>query len=259
MVSRVSLSPREATLVFQIMNDLTAGLTCDEIRQQVGRKLLDLLDAQYFASYIWNGSEKIFGRRVLINMSEDNIAAYEHYYQFRDPITPILQKRRQSTCVSEIISRARLERSEFYNDFLVKDGLHYGVNYFAYVGAVSVGDLRIWRGRHKEDFTRRDLAILDAIGSAFTNAMRMAAIRERADDPEVGLMVALGRLNERMGLTDREREICTGLLRGLSDKEIADTHHISTTTVRTHIKHIFQKLGISKRSHLQARCLDWTH
>jgi DNA-binding NarL/FixJ family response regulator len=48
-------------------------------------------------------------------------------------------------------------------------------------------------------------------------------------------------------LTDREREIFVALAEGLSNAEIGASLFISDTTVKTHITHIFQKLGVRDR------------
>lgn len=38
------------------------------------------------------------------------------------------------------------------------------------------------------------------------------------------------------------------LARGGSNKEIGDTLHISAETVKSHVKHIFERLGVSNRT-----------
>ncbi len=144
--------------------------------------------------YVWDADETRFQSRVSINMSDRNLAAYDSYYQFCDPITPLLQRRRKATGVSEVMPRHRLVRTEFFNDFLARDGLHYGVNYYAYSANRNIGDLRIWRGRRKEDFARRDLDILDAVGSAFNNAMRRALVEESDSAGILELVPAIDRL-----------------------------------------------------------------
>jgi ATP/maltotriose-dependent transcriptional regulator MalT len=48
-------------------------------------------------------------------------------------------------------------------------------------------------------------------------------------------------------LTAREREIFRLIAGGLSNAEIAQQLYISDTTVKTHITHIFQKLGLRDR------------
>ena len=58
------------------------------------------------------------------------------------------------------------------------------------------------------------------------------------------------RLFEEKGISNREKEIITGLVNGLSYKEISNTLYIGTSTVKTHINHIYSKLNISKRDEL---------
>lgn len=48
-------------------------------------------------------------------------------------------------------------------------------------------------------------------------------------------------------LTEREKEIVRFIARGLKNKEIADLLFISPVTVKTHITHIFRKLGVGSR------------
>jgi two-component system, NarL family, response regulator LiaR len=48
-------------------------------------------------------------------------------------------------------------------------------------------------------------------------------------------------------LTDREREVLAGMVEGLNNHEIAVKLVISLGTVKFHISHIFQKLGVDSR------------
>lgn len=249
----MNLTVKQTDVVFRIMRELSGTQDSTRLRRRVGSLLLDLLDARYFASYVWDADTGQFSDRVSLNMSDENLSSYEGYFQYRDPITPVLQRRRKATCVSEILPRRRFVRTEFFNDFLSRDGLHFGMNYYAYAAGRNIGDLRIWRGSDQEDFSRRDLAILDAIGPAFTNAMQSALMREGQDDPAINLMAALDRAATQASLTEREKEVCAAILAGHSDKQIAENCGISFTTVRTHIKHVYEKFGLSGRSQLIKR------
>lgn len=54
-------------------------------------------------------------------------------------------------------------------------------------------------------------------------------------------------------LTKREYEVLTLLARGDLDKEIADELHINVSTVRTHLKHIYEKLHVQSRTQAAVR------
>lgn len=49
------------------------------------------------------------------------------------------------------------------------------------------------------------------------------------------------------GLTQREQEMLQLIAEGLTVKEIADRTHVSASTVRTHIRHIYEKLQVRSR------------
>ena len=49
------------------------------------------------------------------------------------------------------------------------------------------------------------------------------------------------------GLTQREQEMLQLIAEGLIVKEIADRTNVSTSTVRTHIRHIYEKLHVRSR------------
>jgi len=55
------------------------------------------------------------------------------------------------------------------------------------------------------------------------------------------------------GLTVRESEVASLLLQGLSNREIAESLSISEHTVKTHLKGIFHKVGVSSRGQAVAR------
>lgn len=255
----MNLSMRETHTVFQIAECLNAGMECSEMRQQVGMYLLNLLDADYFASYVWDGPRVGFLHRVAINMSEDNLTHYEAYFQYHDPITPKLQRRKQATAVSQIMPHSALKQTEFFNEFLSVDGLTYGLNFHAHDGVNNIGDLRIWRSRKRNDFTKRDIEIVNALGNVFTNGMKIAkskreVIDEAKTDVESETKHSLAMnpdfLVREYHLTSREVDVCMALIQGLSDKEIARRYSVSFTTVRTHIKHLFEKLHVSGRTQL---------
>jgi DNA-binding NarL/FixJ family response regulator len=59
-----------------------------------------------------------------------------------------------------------------------------------------------------------------------------------------------GRTVRSLGLTDREHEIVRLVAEAAGNKEIADLLGISEKTVKNHLTHIFDKLGVSGRLEL---------
>ena len=243
----MNLSSREYNGILRAIQGLNASLESRSIRARFGKSLLDLLGADYFASYVWDEQTDTFTNRVFINMSDDNLQAYESYFQFHDPITRRLQVKRTATCVSEVMAQRDLVRTEFFNDFLLKDGLYYGINLYVYDGNRNIGDIRIWRNRKRNNFDRREVEILETLKPHFRNAMRnVLSMGHRPggsnmDPREVG---------QRLGLTLREAQIAVQIATGKTDQQIAHHLDIAHSTLRTHLKHIYAKLNIHNRASL---------
>lgn len=57
-----------------------------------------------------------------------------------------------------------------------------------------------------------------------------------------------GTQSELESLTPREREVVTLIARGFKYREVADELGMSQKTLETHMKHVFDKLGVASRS-----------
>jgi DNA-binding CsgD family transcriptional regulator len=215
-----------------------------EIRERLGWALLDLLHADQFASFVWDAASSRFGARVALHMDPSNLDSYAQWHQHHDPITFVLQSRRRATRVTEVMPQRELMRTAFFNDFLARDGLHWGMNLHAFEGERALGDLRIWRRKGRGDFGDHEKALLDLIEPAFAGALQRAQ--------RVAASVAPGDTREAAWalLSVREQEVARCVREGLTDKEIARRLAVGVPTVRTYLRRIFDKLGIERRSAL---------
>lgn len=59
------------------------------------------------------------------------------------------------------------------------------------------------------------------------------------------------------GLTERELKVLSFLVRGYSNKEISNTIYISQDTVKVHLKHIFEKLGVDCRTKAAVKAIQY--
>jgi DNA-binding CsgD family transcriptional regulator len=234
------VSAAETRVLSRIFGLLAEDLGEHDVREAVGHLLLELLQADYYASYVWQDKSGRFDKAAFLNMDPKNLAAYEAYFQYHDPITFKLQACREATLVTHVMPQRELMRTEFFNDFLARDGLHWGVNAYSYVGDRNIGDVRIWRSRRRENFDAHTLELLRLIEPAFTGALVRAEGMLVEDDVTSAPSAALK-------LSARELEIARMIADDLSDKEIAWRLGVEISTVRTHLKRIFAKLGVRRR------------
>ena len=102
--------------------------------------------------------------------------------------------------------------------------------------------------------------VLHALGEARPHRLphasadwaRMLAASALDTEAVSAVLEAAGRRPERRswpaGLTDREVQVLRPLVRGLSMAQIGRELNISSSTVHTHVAHIYEKAGVSTRA-----------
>src|SRR4051812_37940719 len=226
-MARMYVSASESRVLARIFGLLSEDLSERDVREAVGHHFLELLEADYYASFVWQDSTGRFEKAGYLNMEPASIAAYDRYFQQRDPITLKLQARREATLVTQVMPQRDLMRTEFFNDFLARDGLHWGVNAYSYVGGHNIGDVRIWRGRRRPNFDAHTLELLRLVEPAFTGALLRARGGDAALAAEAGATV--------LKLSVREYEVARMIADDLTDKEIAWRLGLEVSTIRTYL------------------------
>ena len=69
--------------------------------------------------------------------------------------------------------------------------------------------------------------------------------------------IRLRESGDRPTLTDREREVLKLTADGNSVAGVAGLLHLSEATVKTHLHHVYEKLGVSDRAAAVARAMRW--
>jgi len=62
--------------------------------------------------------------------------------------------------------------------------------------------------------------------------------------------------DEVTSLSTREEEVLVWLTKGYSNKEIGEQLNLSTETIRTHLKHIYDKMHVRSRAEAVARYMS---
>lgn len=88
----------------------------------------------------------------------------------------------------------------------------------------------------------------DALPEELTRAVRLAARGETVLSPLVATRL-VGRVHEpTVSLSDREMEVLRLIADGSTNREAAARLFISEATVKTHVLHIYDKLGVNDRA-----------
>ncbi|MGJ4931596.1 helix-turn-helix transcriptional regulator [Bradyrhizobium sp. HKCCYLS2038] len=204
-----------------------------DLRQSILPDLLRLLRADFGASYIWRQDAANFQHGVAFNMDPQNLKRYDAHFQFHDPMTAQLRQRRRASFVEEVLPRRDMVRTEFYNDFLARDGLHHGINMYVFDGDRDLGDFRIWRASGRPDFESREIDLLSGLEPFLRGAMLRGA--HKYED-----------------LTARESDVAKLVAKGCTDRDISRLLNIGFATVRTHINNAMRKRCCANRAELAA-------
>jgi DNA-binding NarL/FixJ family response regulator len=132
--------------------------------------------------------------------------------------------------ISDVISRARFRKTPFYAAVMRPLGREYELKLWlpAPPGHARYFELQRGPGR---DFSERNRQVLSLLRPY------LARVRTR-----------LERRPHAPSLTARELDVLELVAQGLTNREISSRLFISPATVRTHLEHIYDKLGVRSRA-----------
>ena len=247
------LSTSQTRALSKVMRLLAEAQDADSLRAELSLPMLDLLSADTYVSFTWNEGERKFERPKSLNHSLDNLRAWEEHYRHIDPLTVPMMERRHPTVATQILCQSDLVRTEFFNDFLAKDRMHWGVNVYVYSEGVCTGDMRIWRQRKRGNFGACELEALGLVEPAFAAAMARLTMSQQPAPPAAAQEPVGELLRRRTSLSAREAQVASLVLSGCSDKQIAKEINVGFPTVRFHLSNAFKKLHVENRTQLAAR------
>lgn len=171
------------------------------------------------------------------------INPYHSHYQMIDPFSPrrlLAARGRHIYGTGAADALQSLQKTDYYQGFMKPMGQVHKVDMLlAGPFRVPFVGLRLSRTARLGPFTSSERTMLD----------RLMGLLNLAVEPAANTHDII------TGLTPREREIVSMLVRGHTNKEIGLALNVQLPTVKTHLANIFRKLGARNRAELVARVL----
>jgi DNA-binding CsgD family transcriptional regulator len=136
---------------------------------------------------------------------------------------------------SDLVTSRELRRNPFYATVLRPEGIEFELKVWLPAPPRTAYGFFFERGPDRRDFDERERTLLAILRP------HLVAIRAR------------WRHANCSNLTDREMEVLRLVALGLTNGEVAERLVISSGTVRTHLEHTFDKLGVHTRTGAVAR------
>lgn len=247
------LSTTQSRALGEVMCLLADATDGDALREALALPMLELLGADTYVSMVWNADSGRFERFTALNVSAASLRSWDAHYRFVDPLTFPMMARRRPTVATQILRQPELARTEFFNDFLQRERMHWGINVYFHDREVCVGDFRIWRYRERGNFEPNEIELLALVEPAIAAALARLHW-QRQGLPGPGATERAEELLQRNGrLSQREAEVAWLVACGCPDKQIARQLAVGYPTVRFHLANAFRKLQADNRAALAAR------
>jgi DNA-binding CsgD family transcriptional regulator len=149
--------------------------------------------------------------------------------------------------LSDVIDRRRYHELPIYRDYFASARIEYMIDVGLPAGPGRSRSLILMRRAGDGDFSERDLAVLEILRPHLARLEAAAALRRRLseslltrdEDAEPG---------PYSQLTAREREVVALVAEGKTNAQIASQLWVAPSTVKKHLEHVYEKLGVGRRT-----------
>lgn len=143
--------------------------------------------------------------------------------------------------------------TSYFQMFSALTHLHYSILLSLAYENKFMGIVCLYRSQEQNDFTEKDLFILETFKKHLALRIWKEEFCRRASSAATVSDITEEKITDLLShnnFTTREEEVLRLLISGMTINEISENLSISENTLRTHSKNIYQKLGINRRSEL---------
>jgi DNA-binding CsgD family transcriptional regulator len=147
--------------------------------------------------------------------------------------------------LTDVVSWRRYRESPVYREYFAEGGIKYMLDLGLSTRVGWQRTLLFCKAREERDFSERDRDVLELLRPHLqAREARAELYRRLAGDFAAGA----DRPDDDSALTLREREIVHLVGQGKTNAEIAGELWITPGTVKKHLEHVYEKLGVSGRA-----------
>jgi DNA-binding CsgD family transcriptional regulator len=243
----LSLSASDLDCLIRISRSLQYSLPEDWLYSvpALAADLQCLFRVDFIGTSRWDPASGQFRNAMCVGRDQAMAADYESEFQFCDPVTPLVRQTGRPTLVREVIEESALRGTRYWNEYRLRYDTVDGLDLHVLHHGNEIGDLRLWRGRSSLPFDARERDLLRILEPGFAAFFLR---RQRMEPVNIAERFPV--------LTPREAQVASDLAAGNSDQMIARHLSMSIWTARTHVRHIFAKLGMQNRTALTALLAD---
>lgn len=243
---------------WMLLNEITYkihALGSSPCMRQQFLELLKMLIPYDSASFYLagTGNDRLLRDPVTVNITMEKLKEYDEYEDIDYTRWIFMSGKNMAYRETDLFTGPERESSRFYNEFYAQHGIHYSVQLSLAFHERFLGIVSLYRPKGEEDFTEKDVFILEQIKEHLAFRLYRDASADSSAISESAGAIPEGTeesASGRFDLTNREMEILSLILKGLSNQDVAETLFISEHTVKKHVLNIYRKLHVRNRMQL---------
>jgi DNA-binding CsgD family transcriptional regulator len=149
--------------------------------------------------------------------------------------------------MSDVTPTGRFRELPIYREYFGPSDIDYMLDLGLPERSQRQRSLLLFRRKGETDFSERDRAVLEALRPHLYHLETHAFLRRKLAEA-LRTQNADGDSSAYAELTPREREIVKLVAQGKTNAEIATELWVAPSTVKKHLEHIYEKLGVGRRA-----------
>ena len=150
---------------------------------------------------------------------------------------------------TDIMEESLRQKTEFYQGFLKPNHIPFGAGILLRRYGKPIGIVNFFRSELLGDFSDKDMFILEVLKGHLSH--KLAGLLNGTKQAAGDRNKMLAHLAAEFELSEREKEALLCMDGGMSNAQIAENMGISLSTVKKHVYHIFEKVGVDTRAQLR--------